>query len=645
VIDAGNSFLHARHLQVQADAAALAAAQGFQPCYSGSARSAEEANAAMYAKAGQYAGVSQIGTPSGAAAAATPLYNEQLGHTLPANVHALLNSKKYYSQSSPVDATAEEKPPCETGMIDVKLTETNLPWYFRVANDLLNGVPFINSHARVEILQATSTTRPEPLAVAESAPVAARAEFYNEDHNNEVIASAALSNTGPNAQGQNVWSNAGAPVSLAINKTNATTAHIGVRVALSGNPNDTRCGDPYVQCFDEKTGPLLHIAGYSNEGAGTLKAPLARQVTLSNATPDTCTDGYFSDSAGNCTFTISAKVDYGSTKRKGVTVTPIVNGTAGTALTYNSSSETWTGTATLGGGSASNEVSLKIKCAKESGSPCANEATEATIPDVHRIYAASSEHSGTIAGASISEVGGLTQDANSFEVCETKDSNACKHELVLTVDVAGSIADAAGFSDPLRQLRWEGEQGVRIGCPPPASPTGSQYRETLEQGCPGNYAINTSNPECKTKTGAYECITAGLPGKDVGPTTQGIDERIENDPGKKFYCSNEWQKNPNGGLPEIKSDDSRIIEVFVIPYGSLDAEGRSLLGNGEVPIQDFAAFYVTGFSGDKCGSDPSSGNAEVVGHFIKYIKPVNTNGGGPRCNPNSLGECVAVLTR
>src|SRR5262249_46231227 len=151
----------------------------------------------------------------------------------------------------------------------------------------------------------------------------------NEDKNNEVIASAALTNTGPNAQGQNVWSNATVPASVAINKTNATTAHIGVIVALSGNPSDTKCGDPYVQCFDEKTGPLLHIAGYSNEGPGTLKAPLARQVTLSSATPATCTDGYFSASSGNCSFTISAQVDYGSTNTKGVTVTPVVKGAAG----------------------------------------------------------------------------------------------------------------------------------------------------------------------------------------------------------------------------------------------------------------------------------------------------------------------------
>jgi hypothetical protein len=69
-----------------------------------------------------------------------------------------------------------------------------------------------------------------------------------------------------------------------------------------------------------------------------------------------------------------------------------------------------------------------------------------------------------------------------------------------------------------------------------------------------------------------------------------------------------------------------------------------VLGNEDVPIQNFAAFYATGFPGDPCKSDPSTGNAEIVGHFIKYINPLNGGGEG-KCVANSFGECVAVLTR
>ena len=88
-IDAGNWFLHKRHLQVQADAGALAAAQAFQPC------SASAVEAAVK----KYAGVE-----------GSPLYNAQIGGTSPSNIHMLINSKTYYNQSQPVDTTVSTKP-------------------------------------------------------------------------------------------------------------------------------------------------------------------------------------------------------------------------------------------------------------------------------------------------------------------------------------------------------------------------------------------------------------------------------------------------------------------------------------------------------------------------------------------------------
>src|ERR1700758_3974327 len=62
-IDIGNTFWHARHLQAQADASALAAAQGFQPCE----------NNNIYKSAGQYGGAANVITPSGTVASSTPL--------------------------------------------------------------------------------------------------------------------------------------------------------------------------------------------------------------------------------------------------------------------------------------------------------------------------------------------------------------------------------------------------------------------------------------------------------------------------------------------------------------------------------------------------------------------------------------------
>lgn len=635
-IDASNWFLHKRHLQVQADAGVFAAAHEFQPCI----------DSKIYAAAGQYGGASSVATPSGSVTSTSPLYNTQIAGTSQSDIHEIVNSKTYYNQSSPVDSTAQTTKPCEALMIDVKMTETNLPWYWRA----FSSVPYINAHARIEIRQETTATKVEPLAVAETAPLEAAAYFVDEDNNNAILKKAVLSNLGPNSEGQDVWSNPSAPLELAINHP-----HIGVVIALSGNKGDTACGDPNVECFGRKTAnekasltsaePLLHIAGYSKAGSGTLTVPLAREVTLSSPVPNTCTDGYFSNAAGSCSFTVAAKLDYGSAITKGVSVTPIVGGkTSATPLTFNTTSKLWTGTATLPAGTGSNEVSLLVKCKQEATSPCPAKATEATTKNVHRIYAANSARADSIKGAWISEVGGLPQDANSYEVCEAQNGNSCTHKLVVTVDVAGSLANATGFADPLHQLKFEGNHGVIVGCPPTtAGESASEYRDHLKNGCPGSYKINTADPNCTGTTEPFDCLKVGTNGKKTG-ALKGIEERIEAKPGTHFYCANNWKDNNSGGVPVIPKDDSRIVEVFIMPYGSVNEAGQALLPSGQVPIQDFAAFYVTGFPGDNCASDPKTGNAEVVGHFIKYVNTVN-NGGGQKCVLNSLGTCVVVLTR
>jgi Flp pilus assembly protein TadG len=632
-IDTSNWFLHQRHLQVQADAGALAAAQGFQPCN----------NEAIYKVAGQYSGATSVKTPTGgSAAASSPLYNQQIGGTTQANMHELVNSPTYYNQPLPVDSSVNTTNPCAAEMVDVKLTETNLPWYFNI----FKSVPYINAHARVEILKETTGSGIEPLAVAETAPVAGEAYFVDEDNKDAILAEKPLTDLGQNSEGQDVWSNP-TPLAVEIKKP-----HIGVVIALSGKIGDTKCGDPLVLCFDETagTGPsLLHVQGWSaaNSGTGSYKAPIARQVTLQ---PGMCSDGYFAAGGKGCTIGVTAAVDLGATPNPpGVTVSTIVGGGAAVAMTYSTTTKKWSVSGVALPKEGSNRVDLLVECKQSTaGSPCAlekkNTTTKVTLEDVQRAYAAGETGSGPITGAWIGESEGPPLDANSFEVCEAADANSCTHKLVVTVDVAGSLAAAAGFSDPIKKLRFEGTHGVRAGCPPPAKPSGSVYREDIENGCPGKYRINTSDPNCTVNTSPYECFTIGLPGKDSGPTFQAIQTRIEKEPEFKESCPNKWQNDNGGGVPTIPVNDPRILQVFIMPYGSVNAAGQSLLGNEEVPIQNFAAFYVTGFPGDTCKSDPSTGNAEVVGHFIEYVNPLGVSGEN-KCVASSLGECVAVLTR
>jgi hypothetical protein len=626
-VDAGNWFVHKRELQTQADAAALAGADNFQyPCN----------DAAISAAAQSYAGKD---------------------HNVFANLPAarttfLLNKPNFSGQSKPGDSGLTGSP-CADRAVDVKMTETNVPGIFTKL-----FVPFIDTQARVSIFQQTTENNLEALAVADSAPVAATAYFVNEDSNDAVIARAPLHDEGPdpNAAGQEMWGNPSG-LAVAINKTNTSTANIGVVIALSGNPNDTTCGDTYVQCFDNSspTGkPLLHIQGWSAGGTPSLTGPLGRSVVLSTPAGSTCSDAYYSNTTTTCTETISAWVDYGSTNTSGVTVKPVIAGSIEGALTPGATSGTavqWTGTISLNG-AAENQINLAITCTKGTGAACGKTtSTSATISNVQRPYAAGTA-SGPISGAWLSEIGGASKDADSFQVCESQNTAGCSHNLVVTIDVGASLQNSQHYSDPTYPIRLGTSQGNVVGCGANPSPSASQYRQNLTTGCTGPFAVNTSDPTCAAAgTSPYDCVEL-VNGVKNGPFQQGLGAAIATSPrpGKQYYCKNNWTNNNNGGVPIIPANDSRLIGVFVMPYGSTDASGNPLLSSGYVPIKSFATFYVTGFAGDPCASDdpapPNAGNAWLVGHFIKYVNPNDNDGGsGTLCDPNSLSPCVAVMTK
>src|SRR5215210_471026 len=86
VVDVSNWFVHKRHLQMQADAGALAAAQEYRfPC----------SDSPILQKAAEYSG---------------DTYNAQIGGTPPSRVHRLINSKTFYNQPSPQDDTVTGVP-------------------------------------------------------------------------------------------------------------------------------------------------------------------------------------------------------------------------------------------------------------------------------------------------------------------------------------------------------------------------------------------------------------------------------------------------------------------------------------------------------------------------------------------------------
>jgi hypothetical protein len=622
VVDVGNWFVHKRHLQMQADAGALAGGGVFKiPC----------SDDAILAETRNYAGDPDAGTP----------YNLQIPPTQQANVHVLINSTTYWNKggSDLTDGGA----PCATKFVDVKITEANLPWYMRLA-----VVPAINAHARVSILQKTGAAGSLPIAVPDSNPVAAAAIYVNEV-NGTVVGIQSLTTTQPvdaNDESLTLWT--GPAISA-----NIASEHIGVVVALSGKsgwvPSGSLsqiCGEVLVQCYDGAgTGPwtgLSHIRGYSTAGTGSPTVPILRDVTLY---PVGCTDdsaAYFLLHAG-CTIGVKAKVDFGSNPQPAGAQVKVggpgcPNSGAnpkGCVMQYVSDSTDpnfgyWLTNGSNGYPTISATTSISINWGTGSGSGSVN----GSFSNVQRSYVASSTNSGPIEYVVLSD--------NSLST-GTQVVNAA-------IGIKGSLQEnATSVNDPVVHLKVTGgSQTQGLNCDPDPNIT---LREEIAYGCVPQYVKNTgqacpapndpqwSNPA----TQPWNCVLIKT-GNSAGQVNQGLLIRIQ-DGSNTCVHPNNWS---SFGTPGWGEGDPRIVPVFLVPFGAFGGSGSDTA----VPVTGFATFYVTGWSqgnggqqGDPCpGADAVNGGGEITGHFIKYVDSINTGGGGPLCDFNSLGTCVAVLT-
>ncbi len=618
VVDVGNWFEHKRHLQLQADAAALAAAREFgAPCV----------NQAILDEAAAYSG----GT-----------YNAQIGGTAAADVHMLVNSSTFFDQSSPVDDTVVTGAPCSAKMVDVKMTETDLPWYFRVAQ-----VPFINTHARVSIFQADTLAGSLPIGVPDVNPGSARIIFVDESNSPPtVLGSRNLTKTGT-ANGLNIWDNTGSPLPVTVN-----TSHIGVRVALGGATSAT-CGDPLVECYDlGSANGILHAQGWSGAGsaAGT-SPPLERSVTLFNGT---CTDAYFVATSSSCTIGVRAKVDFGvaDPSTLGAHLTAVVGGN-NYPLTYDSPSATWQSPASIPIAAGAGPVNVRLDweetigqvqigskledCKTGNGNKCTG-----TFGTVQRTFGAGSR-SGPVKLAQIWENGAF--GANSFERCSAVQTQ-CTHDLVVKIGLEGSLSTDSEADDPTVALRVAGgSQNQSIDC----DNNLSNLKEELANGCGPTYKKNTGTACPGTASSLWgtsqpwQCAAIQTGGA-VNQVAAGLNARVMgNDKPSSCTSPNRW--------PVINDGDPRILQVFLTPFGSFSGSGSAV-----VPVTGFATFYLTGWTGQGGGFDnPCQGNGDdpvpnndaglIVGHFIKYVDTLGGGGGTQPCDLDALGTCVGVLTR
>jgi hypothetical protein len=106
-----------------------------------------------------------------------------------------------------------------------------------------------------------------------------------------------------------------------------------------------------------------------------------------------------------------------------------------------------------------------------------------------------------------------------------------------------------------------------------------------------------------------------------------------------------FQGCPVNNWPDYtKQGDPRVIVMMLTDFSAFGGQGKT-----QVPVVNFAAFYVMGWSGNKCGDawpfatpEPQGGN--IWGYFIKYAT-LDQKPSGQVCDPTQITPCVPVLVR
>src|SRR5439155_16406030 len=176
VLDTGNWFQHKRHLQLQVDAAAFAGADSI-------ALPASACSSGLIGTSAHNYGGADATHPSVSNNPPDPLnpskpYNNQIGGTPPSRIHILVNPPGYFGDINALENLTGTNAPCRTGNefcpctfgVDIKGTESDLPWFFGG-----NLVPRINAHARVCLMQESTSGNSLPIAVPNPKPKSAAA--------------------------------------------------------------------------------------------------------------------------------------------------------------------------------------------------------------------------------------------------------------------------------------------------------------------------------------------------------------------------------------------------------------------------------------------------------------------------------------
>lgn len=683
VVDVANWKVHARHLQLQADAAALAAARalGSGGC----------SDATVSAEAHKYGGPDASG--------ALALYNAQVGGTPASRMHVLINSSGYYGDAGSGDYT--DSSPCTAGYVDIKATETDLPWFLGFGG----MVSKINAHARVSLLKQSAANGTLPIAVPNPKPTSAAAIFINEA-NGAVLGWTRLGDAGTSGALQ-MYSTAAASPATPASVQVAT--HTGVVIALSGRQSLSLsgltlaqiCQQSLTDCYDTSADPptqgLSYVRGFNPNGSGAQpNPPLLRTVELVGGGCSAYNGAYFANNdATGCVYNIYARVDKGNLANANVII--MANGAqlfASNDPECNTIDQTgvgtcWKASITLPPASGPNNITMtweetagqlqigrKLEACKPGGGNKCKGNFENGVT-IQRAFSAVQADTGFSSGP-IKVV--KVYKCDSDPTCSQSDLQSfpvdSTHTFAVAIGVAGVLQNAADTSAPLVVLRVRSTANQALDCDPGSDRT--NLKDELALGCRPTYVPNTGTPDCATlgtsalwsSAPPWSCIAVST-GAQPNQVAAGLNARLYAGNEKPATCPapgepghNNWfmfdlsDPTGNDGFPP---GDPRILNAYITTYGAFShVNGTS----GSVPVIGFGHFYVTGYTGQGGGFDnpcypgrpanysglypddrvPNDDPGLIVGRFIYYVDTVGGDGTEP-CDPASIFACVTVMTK
>lgn len=606
VIDVGNWYVHKRHLQMEVDAAALAGGAYFGDCFSSDPSIAGAANDTIRNAATKYGG------------GAGSTYNVP-GGGANARIATLFNSRTFPVGGPGADDT-ETNGPCETPhlMLDVKQSEADVPF---ILGGLISAfvpsakttIDAINARARVELKKETIVQGSLPLAVPDVDPRHVTVTFIDEATGSAIAPALSLTK-GSSVGGRNYWTGS---ASLAV----PGDKKIGARIGIGGQAGTCNAaagtgGSGFV-CYDyESSGIGLAVVQGVGSG-GTVDAPKPRVWATTSCTGSP----FFSDvfvvaPATTCAASVQAVLQtssgtVGAASKK--TFDATLTGAGTKPMTFDSAAGYWTTGYVYAlppqGGPA--DVSLAWQ---------STTGPKQSYSKIQRVYSGSDDGSGPVKDLALSTA--TTTLGAPYTL------SAGTHTITARVGLEGSL-DLTNAAQTTMLRLTGGSRTSAIACDGPGA---AEFRSAIINGCQTPYQLNSAGvcPDPAPPSGPADCVPIKT-GTTAGPTLQGLDGRFSACP------ANNWPSYD-------AANDPRVVRLLITDFSALGGSGAT-----DVPVTNFAAFYITGWTGSKCANNgPPPGDVSkgaIWGHFVKYIEPDPNSTGDETCDPIVVTPCVPILVK